>query len=339
MLLSVIIEYLSKDDIKTLYDKIHSFILEGLKHQNKAIKLYSIKAITSIAKTTQNVKVLKNFQQLIPLILQALDKDEEDSILQVFSTFNTLVELKGVLNPYLMEVTNASLHLAGSQEFSDGVREQALFFIEQLPMNYSVSLKKAPDTLMNIIKVIMTVASEEDDNSDPFKDTPPSLALIAARSFAIHMKNHVIYPIFSTVISEALQHPSAHIRKAGILLLGQICESSGCLEPIKDNFDTHIDQIIVCLKDPEFIVRIGATQTIGLFSENVSAFVEAGSKIILELLVVMKELEHHVHALQKAFEGLHMLCNNMEADDILEIYAPLMEVLLAFLNHPSGAIK
>jgi CRISPR/Cas system CSM-associated protein Csm2 small subunit len=69
MLLSVIIEYLSKDDIKNLYDKIHQFIYTGLQHKNKDIKLFSIKASTNIAKTTQNVKVLKNFQTLIPLIL------------------------------------------------------------------------------------------------------------------------------------------------------------------------------------------------------------------------------------------------------------------------------
>lgn len=112
--------------------------------------------------------------------------------------------MKGVLNPHLLEITQASLLLAQSLEFSDSVRESALFFIEQLPMNYSVSLKKAPDTLINIIKVLMEVASEEDDNSDPFWDTPPSLALIAARSFAIHMKNKAIYPIFNTAIAEAL---------------------------------------------------------------------------------------------------------------------------------------
>ena len=196
-----------------------------------------------------------------------------------------------------MEVTNASLLLAQSTEFSDAVRESALYFIEQLPMNYSVSLKKAPDTLVNIIKVLMQVASEEDDNTDPFRDTPPSLALLAARSFATHMKNKVIYPIFSDVISQALTQTDPRIRKAGILLLGHICESSACLEPIKDNIETHVSQILSSLKDPDFIVRIGAAETVGLFSDNVSDFVDAGDKIIPELLIVMKELEGHTYPL------------------------------------------
>jgi len=48
------------------------------------------------------------------LILSALDKDDDDSILEVFATFNTLVELKGVLNPHLETVTNASIMLASN---------------------------------------------------------------------------------------------------------------------------------------------------------------------------------------------------------------------------------
>jgi len=60
-LLSVVIEYLSKDDIKLLYDKIHVIIVAGLQSPNKFIKNFSIKAITNIAKSTENVKVLKNF--------------------------------------------------------------------------------------------------------------------------------------------------------------------------------------------------------------------------------------------------------------------------------------
>jgi len=107
-------------------------------------------------------------------------------------------------------------------------------------MNYSIALKKAPDTLMNILRVVMKVASEEDDSTDPFRDTPSALALVTARSYAIHMKNKIIYPIFSKIIQEALNAKESVYRKAGILLLGHISESTGCLDPIKDHFEMHI---------------------------------------------------------------------------------------------------
>jgi len=58
------------------------------------------------------------------------------------------------------------------------------------------------------------------------------------------------------------------------------------------------------LKDPEFIVRIGAAETVGLFSENVSDFVDVGDKIVPVLIEVMKELENNELPLQRSFEAL-----------------------------------
>jgi len=54
------------------------------------------------------------------------------------------------------------------------------------------------------------------------------------------MKNKAVYPIFNTLIQEAIASEIPRIWKAGILVLGYICESQGCLEKIKDNFELHV---------------------------------------------------------------------------------------------------
>ena len=80
-LLSVVIEYLrclSKDDITTHYDKIREFIVFGLSHEEAKMKGLAILSISNVAKATTNVKVLKSFQEMIPLILERLDKDDEE---------------------------------------------------------------------------------------------------------------------------------------------------------------------------------------------------------------------------------------------------------------------
>ena len=61
-LLSVVIEYLSKEDIQSNYDQIQTFIVEGLNHENGDIKSLAILSISRVAKATSNVKVLKSFQ-------------------------------------------------------------------------------------------------------------------------------------------------------------------------------------------------------------------------------------------------------------------------------------
>ena len=61
LLLSVIIEYLPKDDIKVHFDDMQRIIVESLESNHSSLKQFGIKALTNIASSTTNVKVLKNF--------------------------------------------------------------------------------------------------------------------------------------------------------------------------------------------------------------------------------------------------------------------------------------
>ena len=61
-----------------------------------------------------------------------------------------------------------------------------------------------------------------------------------------------------------------------------------------------------------------------MFSENVSEFVDIGDKIVPVLINVMKELENHEYPLQKAFEALSQLTNNMEVEETLKIFEELL---------------
>lgn len=93
------------------------------------------------------------------------------------------------------------------------------------------------------------------------------------------------------------------------------------------------------MQDPEFIVRIGAAETVGLFSENVSEFVDVGDKIVPVLINVMKELENIESPLQKSFEALSQLTSNMEPEEIMKNFEELLTTLIVFLDHPSNLVK
>lgn len=67
-------------------------------------------------------------------------------------------------------------------------------------MNYAVSLKKDSKTLENILKVVVEIASEDSEAASPYEDTPPTLALTTIWSYAIHMKNKAVYPVFNFLI-------------------------------------------------------------------------------------------------------------------------------------------
>lgn len=59
LLLSVIIEYLGKDDIKEHFDNISLILMGAIKSQQASIVDFGITCINNVAKATSNVKVLK----------------------------------------------------------------------------------------------------------------------------------------------------------------------------------------------------------------------------------------------------------------------------------------
>jgi len=58
------------------------------------------------------VQVLSNYSELIPLVLAALDQDNEDQVHKVFETFNEFVEIKKVLRPHLTSIIEVALKIS-----------------------------------------------------------------------------------------------------------------------------------------------------------------------------------------------------------------------------------
>ena len=60
------------------------------------------------------MQVLKKYNNLIPLVLNALDLNQEDLISKVFETFNEFVEIKKVLGPHLPLIIEKALLISAN---------------------------------------------------------------------------------------------------------------------------------------------------------------------------------------------------------------------------------
>ena len=60
------------------------------------------------------MQVLKKYNKLIPLVLNALDLNQEDLISKVFETFNEFVEIKKVLGPHLPLIIEKALLISAN---------------------------------------------------------------------------------------------------------------------------------------------------------------------------------------------------------------------------------
>lgn len=93
ILLSVIIEYFTHEEIQQYYDGLNPIIEAYLQSEEPSLKTLSIETVNKLACTTKAVQVLKKYNNLIPLVTDALDMNNEDLILKVFETFNEFVDI------------------------------------------------------------------------------------------------------------------------------------------------------------------------------------------------------------------------------------------------------
>ena len=80
MLLSVMIEYFSLNDIKTYYVQLNPIIESYLQSNEANLKRLAVITVNNLTQTGNAVKVLKEYPNLIPLVLNAIDIEQEDLI-------------------------------------------------------------------------------------------------------------------------------------------------------------------------------------------------------------------------------------------------------------------
>jgi hypothetical protein len=153
--------------------------------------------VNKIAQTPKAIKILRKYKNLIPLVLQALQLDQEDMIQKVFEMLNEFAEVKKVLAPHLPLLIDAALKISRTSDFSLNLREITMLFLEQVADNYSKYLirKGKTDLIEQIINTGFVIASESEQEYEGEQETPHTLALYMVFNFASEVPNHVVYPI------------------------------------------------------------------------------------------------------------------------------------------------
>ena len=80
MLLSVMIEYFSANDITTYYAQLNPIIEQYLQSNHTSLKRLAVITVNNLTQTEDAIKVLKQYPDLIPLVLNAIDIEQEDLI-------------------------------------------------------------------------------------------------------------------------------------------------------------------------------------------------------------------------------------------------------------------
>jgi hypothetical protein len=99
-------------------------------------------------------------------------------------------------------------------------------------------VKKHPAVLREIINAGFKLACEDDSEYPDEEESPHSLSLYMLHNFAIEVPIQIIYPLFKENIILFCSHQNDPlVRKAGLKILGHVCDSDGLLDSIKDDID------------------------------------------------------------------------------------------------------
>ena len=142
--------------------------------------------------------MLKKYNNLIPLVCQALDLNNEDLIHKVFETFNEFVEIKKVLGPHLTMIIEKALLIAANKDYGVNLREVTLLFLELISEKYVRVLMKNHGMAFidKVIEVGFNIASEDPELYQDYEESPPYMAVQMLYSYACTVPNDKVFPIF-----------------------------------------------------------------------------------------------------------------------------------------------
>lgn len=169
MLLSVIIEYFSQNEINTYYSTLNPIIESYLKSDSPSLKKLAIETVNNLTQTGSGsaVKVLRQYPNLIPLVLNAIDLSQEDMIKKIFETLKEFIPNKKVIRPHLEMLVEAALNISMNTDLQSNLREATINFLEELGDDFGKYMsKKMPVLVQKIIAAGFTIAAEDDEDKD-----------------------------------------------------------------------------------------------------------------------------------------------------------------------------
>jgi len=341
ILLSVIIEYFTHEEIQLYYDALNPIIETYLQSDEPSLKTLSIETVNKLACTSKAVQVLKKYNKLIPLVIDALDLGQEDLIHKVFETFNEFVEIKKVLGPHLPKIIEKALLISVNSEYSTNVREVTLLFLELIAEKYARVLIKnhGMNFVVKIVEEGFKIASEDPDlvvSTDDQEATPPSMAIQMLYAYACYVPTEKIYPIFKDFLQKYGTSQNEHERAAAVYILGYIADSDSCLDLVRDDIAPMTNFLVDRMSDASFTVREAAGEAVGRFAENVGDdFLSKHKQIMPCLLKVVKDLltSKQDMTIQKALYALNELVQNLAYD--LKLYMDdVIRILLEYVKAP-----
>ncbi|KAG7467002.1 hypothetical protein MATL_G00148650 [Megalops atlanticus] len=268
--------------------------------ENPPIRTLAAKATASFVLSNEsNAALLRNFSDLLPLILQAVNEScyqGDDSVLK------SLVEIADMvpryLRPHLEATLQLSLKLCADTSLTDMQRQLALEVIVTLSETAAAMLRKHTAIVAQSIPqmLAMMVDMEEDEEwtlVDELEDDDFDSNAVAGESaldrMACGLGGKIVLPVIKQHIMQMLQNPDWKYRHAGLMALSAIGE--GCHQQMEAILSEIVNFVLLFCQDPHPRVRYAACNAIGQMATDFAPTFQKKfhNKVISALLQTMED--------------------------------------------------
>ena len=191
-----------------------------------------------------------------------------------------------------------------------------------------------------IVECGFNLAAEDCTEYPDDEDTPNTLSLIMLYAYASEVPASTIYPIFKNLVVQYCQHPEPHYRKAGLRVLGQVCDNDALLDNIKDDIDELVPFITSGLVDQSEITREAAATVVGFFAEYVvPEFLEMADQVMPSIFQMLENYasrattsEDHALNAQKALYAMSQFVCQMDDSEVKPYLEKGLKIIDIYLN-------
>ncbi|KAL1955720.1 hypothetical protein VTO42DRAFT_8192 [Malbranchea cinnamomea] len=300
----------------------------------------------------EHAQCVKAFQNLVPAMVavlkDAIDRDDEDKVLQGFEVFQTLLSCEPqLINPHLKDLVLFMNQVAGNTDNSEDSRTQAVSFLMQCVRYKKLKLQSLqlgqPLTLTAL--QLATELGDTEVDGDDITPARSALGLLDVLSQSLP-PSQVVVPLLNA-LGQYFNNENPDYRRAGIVALGMSVE--GAPDFISTQMKEIFPVVLHLLEDPEPKVRAATLHTVARIADDLAEDVAERHETLMPLLMknLATAIQHNngaesgptVDIMKAAVAAIDTVVDGMDDKDVIPYQSELVPALQQLFKHPDYTIK
>ncbi|KAF9885257.1 hypothetical protein FE257_000617 [Aspergillus nanangensis] len=288
------------------------------------------------------------FPSMVAVLKEAIDKQQDDRVMQGFEVFQTLLGCDpALMTIHLKDLIVFMNELAANPEVDEDTRTQAISFLMQCVQYRKLKIqgmRLGEQLTLSALQIVTELgdASSADDDITPARSALGLLDMLAQSL----PPSQVVVPLLQA-LGQYFNNSNPDYRRAGILALGM------CVEGAPDFISTQMKEIfpmvLQLLADPEPKVRQSSLHTVARLADDLAEDLSHEHEKLMPLLFknlasAMQEYNGEedgptIDIMKAGISAIDAVVDGLDEKDVAPYQGELVPILHKLFKHPDFRIK